>query len=40
MEGIVSHLLSRLKTGCLDLGLEEASLGIHSFLLEKEIKQT
>ena len=38
MEGIVSHLLSRLKTGCLDLGLEEASLGIHSFLLEKEIK--
>ena len=38
MEGIVPHLLSRLKTGCLDLGLEEASLGIHSFLLEEEIK--
>ena len=40
MEGIVSHLPSRLKAGCLDLGLEEASLGIHLFLLEKEIKQT
>ena len=40
MEGIVSHLPSRLKAGCLDLGLEGASLGIHLFLLEKEIKQT
>ena len=39
MEEIVSHPIpSRLKAGCLDSGLEGASLGIHLFLLEEEIK--